>query len=301
MKSGFIAILGRPNVGKSTFLNAILSKRVSIVSPKPQTTRDDIEGILTEKDAQMVFIDTPGLFDSSEALDQYMVKEARSSLSGADALLYIVSAENTDTSIDDALLKSLKTNAPLYIAINKIDLASAPQMEELIKHYSSLYPSAHILQMSALTNFGLKDVKEAVKSSLREGPSYFPEGSLTDKDEPFMAKEEIRQELLHFLKDEVPHQSAVVITKFASKGDEIKIEATIFVEKLTQRGIVIGKNGDMIKRISMTARRNLEKQWKKHVQLYLMVRYEPEWRNKPDKLKAFGYSKDKDDDEGSSF
>lgn len=300
MKSGFVAILGRPNVGKSTFINALLSKRVSIVSPKPQTTRDDIEGILTEKDAQMVFIDTPGLFESGEALDQYMVKQARSSLSGADAILYIVSAESLDTTADDAILKSLKFSCPLYIAINKIDLARAPDMEKLLAHYKETYPKATIIQMSALTNFGLKDVKEAIKGSLHEGPAYFPEEAITDKDKPFFAKEEIRQELLHFLKDEVPHQSAVVINKFKETPDEVKIDATIYVEKLSQRGIVVGKGGDMIKRISMTSRRNLEKEWKKHVVLLVMVRYEPEWRNKPDKLKAFGYSKDIDGNEGPS-
>ncbi len=295
MKSGFIAILGQPNVGKSTFLNALLSKRVSIVSPKPQTTRDNIDGILQNKDAQMVFIDTPGLFEGEGNLDKYMNKEAKSSLSGADAAIYIVSAENKDTSKDDKILSSLKMDCPLFIVINKIDLARAPEMEVLLKHYVSTYPDATILQMSALTNFGLKEVKEAVKSVIPEGPSYFSSDAYTDKDEVFAAKEMIRSEILHFCKDEVPHQSAVTIDSFKESKDIVKIVASIYVEKEGQVAILIGKGGEMIKRISMTARRNLQKEWKKRVELVVKVRHEANWRNRPDKLKNFGYG---EEDEG---
>lgn len=290
MKSGFIAILGQPNVGKSTFVNALLSKRVSIVSPKPQTTRDNIDAVFQRKDAQLVFIDTPGLFESEGSLDKFMNKEARSSLSGADAALFIVSAENLDTSKDDKILSSLKLNCPLFIVINKIDLAIAPDMERLLKHYISNYPEATVLQMSAITNFGLKEVRDAVSKVVPEGPAYFGEGVYTDKDSLFMAKEMIRSEILHFLKDEVPHQSAVTIDSFKESKDIVKIQASIYVEKEGQVAIVIGKGGEMIKRISMTARRNLQKEWKKRVELIIQVRHEPNWRNKPDKLRSFGYS-----------
>ncbi len=292
MKSGFIAILGQSNVGKSSFVNALLSKRVSLVSPKKQTTRDNIDAILQNKDSQMVFIDTPGLFDGEGALDKYMNKEARGSLSGADAAIYIVSAENLDTSKDDKILSSLKMDCPLFIIINKIDLARAPDMEKLLKHYVSSYPEASIMQMSVLTNFGLKEVKEAVKASLPEGPSYFDDEALTDKDKLFAAKEMIRGEILHFCKDEVPHQSAVTIDSFKESKDIVKIMATIYVEKEGQVAILIGKSGEMIKRISMTARRNLQKEWKKRVELLVKVRHESNWRNKPDKLKDFGYCED---------
>ena len=292
MKSGFIAILGQPNVGKSTFVNALLSKRVSIVSPKPQTTRDNIDGILQSKDAQMVFIDTPGLFEGEGTLDKYMNKEARSSLSGADAAIFIVSGENLDTGKDDKILSSLKLTCPLFILINKIDLVMAPDMEKLLKHYVSSYPEATILQMSALTNFGLKEVKEAVKAALPEGPMYFSSEVFTDKNELFAAKEMIRNEILHFCKDEVPHQSAVTIDSFKESKDIVKIRASIYVEKEGQVAILIGKGGQMIKKISMTARRNLQKEWKKRVELLLKVRHEANWRNKPDKLKSFGYSEE---------
>lgn len=293
MKSGFIAVLGAPNVGKSTFINAVLSKKVSIVSPKPQTTREALEAIYTDKECQLIFIDTPGLFDSSEALDQYMNKEARGAISSADAVIYMVSGAEGSYEQDDKTLNTLHFSCPLFIVINKIDLATAPMMEKAIAHFSTSYPNAKVFQLSALTNFGIKDLRDALKEAMKEGPAYFPEGEITDKDRPFFAKEEIRQELLHFLKDEVPHQSAVVIDSFKEKDESIKILATIYVEKPSQEAIVIGKGGQMIKAISMTARRNLMKEWKKRVELLVKVSYEPNWRNKVDKLKAFGYGQQK--------
>ncbi len=293
MKSGFVAILGRPNVGKSTFLNAVLSKKVSIVSPKPQTTRDNIIGVLTEKDYQMVFIDTPGLFEGEAALDKFMNKEARSSLGDADICLFMISADNfQEDDPDFKTLKALKLNCPFIILVNKIDLATAPKMEALLNKLHEEFPNKEIIQMSALTNFGLKDVKEAVAKYLPEGPMYYEEGTITDKGTAFDIKETIRYEMLHFLSDEVPHQSAVTIDSLNEKSKEIYSEATIWVEKKSQIGIVVGKGGDMIKKISMTARRDLEKRLHKHVDLRIEVRQAADWRQKSDRLKAFGYSKD---------
>ncbi len=294
MKSGFVAILGRPNVGKSTFLNAILSHKVSIVSPKPQTTRDNIIGVLTEKDYQMVFIDTPGLFEGEGALDKFMNKEARSSLSDADICLFMISADNFDEDDPDfKTLKLLKLNCPFIILINKIDLATAPKMESLLAKLKEEFPNNEIIQMSALTNFGLKDVKDAIVKYLPEGPLYYEEGTLTDKSSSFFIKETIRYEMLHFLSDEVPHQAAVTISNLEEKSKELYCEATIWVEKKSQIGIVVGKGGEMIKKISMTARRELEKRLKKHVDLRIEVRQAADWRQKADRLKAFGYSKEK--------
>lgn len=292
MKSGFVAILGRPNVGKSTFLNAILSKKVSIVSPKPQTTRDNILGILTEKDYQMVFIDTPGLFEGEGALDRFMNKEARSSLADADVVLYIIAADSKDNETDFKTLKALKLNCPFLLLVNKIDLMRAPEMETLLTKIAEAFPRTKVLQMSALTNFGLKDIKDEVAHLLPEGPLYFEKESITDKGTAFAIKETIRYELLHFLSDEVPHQAAVTIDSLREKEKELFAEATIFVEKKSQIGIVVGKNGEMIKKISMSARHELERRLHKHVDLRVEVRYAPEWRNKSDKLREFGYSKD---------
>jgi GTP-binding protein Era len=296
MKSGFCAILGRPNVGKSTLLNAILSKKVSIVSPKPQTTRDQILGIYNEKGLQIVFIDTPGLFESDEALDKAMNKSARSALRDVDCILYMIDASVEDYTEDDKLLSSLKSTKPWILAFNKIDLATAPMMEKALTHYQTLYPKAQILQISALTNFGLKDVKDAVASYLSEGPAYYPETQTSDKDHAFMAKEIVRQELLHFLKQEIPHQSAVYIASFKEDKETAKVNGVIYVEKETQKGIVIGRGGEMIKKISMSARHELERMWQKHVILLLEVEYSPNWRNDAAKLKKLGYGDQDDED-----
>ena len=293
MKSGFVAILGQPNVGKSTFLNAILSKKVSIVSPKPQTTRDKILGILTEKDYQMVFIDTPGLFEGEEALDRFMNKEARRSLADADAALYIIAADTKNLEADLKMIRSLNISCPVFILVNKIDLARAPEMEAILSKIAEAFPDTKLYQMSALTNFGLKDIKEAVAAVLPEGPQFYEKDALTDKSDAFTVKETIRAGLLHFLSDEVPHQSAVTVESMRGNGKEVHIEATIWVEKKSQIGIVVGQGGLMIKRISMTARRELERVWHKHVDLRVEVRDAPDWRNKTDKLKAFGYSEEK--------
>jgi GTP-binding protein Era len=296
MKSGFCAILGRPNVGKSTLLNALLSKKVSIVSPKPQTTRDQILGIYNEKGLQIVFIDTPGLFQSDEALDKAMNKAARSSLQDIDCLLYLIDASNEDYSEDETILAGIHTTKPWILAFNKIDLATAPMMEALTTHYRTLYPQAEQIQLSALTNFGLKEVKEAVASHLSEGPVYYPEEQISDKDHAFMAKEIVRQELLHFLKQEIPHQSAVYVSSFKEDKETAKINAVIYVEKETQKGIVIGHGGEMIKKISMSARHELERMWQKHVILVLDVEYSPNWRNDAAKLKKLGYGVKDDED-----
>jgi GTP-binding protein Era len=295
MKSGFVAILGRPNVGKSTLLNALLSKKVSIVSPKPQTTRDEILGIYNEKDLQIVFIDTPGIFESNEALDKTMVKSAFSATKDIDCVLYLIDVTNPDFAEDEKLLKRFSSAIPLILGLNKIDLADAPTVEGVANHYKELLPSAEQIQLSALKNFGLKAVKEAVVSHFKEGPAYYPEEQITDKDHSFMAKEIIRQELLHFLKQEVPHQCAVYIASYKEDNQTAELHATVYVEKETQKAIVIGKGGEMIKKISMSARHELERMWKKHVSLYLEVEYAPNWRNNVAILKKLGYGNDDDD------
>jgi GTP-binding protein Era len=294
MKSGFVAVMGRPNAGKSTLVNALLSKTVSIVSPRAQTTREAIMGILNEKEKQIVFIDTPGLFVPKEALDKAMVASARESAKGVDAIAYLVDASVTDTAVDEEMIDSLKATCPLLICVNKIDLITADVGDGLIKHYQARFPEATVLPMSALTNFGLKELKTALDGVLKEGPQYFPVEAITDKDKPFQAKEEVRLQLLHFLKEEVPHQCAVTIDSYKEKDDHAKIEATIYCEKKSQVGIIVGRNGEMIKRISMSARRQLEGRWHEHVTLIVEVKYEPNWRDDPAKLVKFGYGKDDD-------
>ncbi len=299
MKSGFCTILGRPNVGKSTLLNAILSKKVSIVAPKAQTTRDDIVGVYNEKEAQIVFIDTPGLFDGEESLYKQMNKSARKSLSGVDVALFLIDSSVQDYSMDDSLLSSIKTDAPILLVFNKIDLATAEMMEKTKAHYSEKFPLYQQIEISALNNFGFKDLKNAIKEHLNEGELYYDRDTYTDKDNSFMAKEVIREELLHFLKQEIPHECAIVVNSYKEKENEVTIKATIVCEKETQKPIIIGKNGDMIKKVSMTARRNLEKMWKKHVTLYTKVECLPGWRNDIRKLANLGYGQKAD--EGEDF
>jgi GTPase len=295
MKSGFVSILGRPNVGKSTLVNALLSKKVSIVTPRAQTTRDTIMGVLNEKDLQIVFIDTPGLFEGKIALDKFMNQEARSSIRQVDAVVYLIDASTEDVSVDEDIIRSLRISSPLIIGINKIDLATAPGVEERLKHFKDVFPTATVIQLSALENYGLKELKTEVIKNFKDGPAFFPTDAITDKDHSFEAREVIREELLHFLNDEIPHQSAVLIDSFTEKDNSAKIKATIFVEKESHVAIVIGKGGQMIKKISMSARRELERMWHEHVTLETIVKFEPNWRSKPGKLREFGYSADERD------
>lgn len=296
MKSGFVAILGRSNVGKSTLLNALLSKKVSIVTPKQQTTREDVLGILTEKDYQMIFIDTPGLFTGKTKLDSFLNKESRRSFSDADVMLYLIDAKDGLTEEDESNInKLMKFDKPLLLLINKIDDQGPNEMIELLKLLEEKYPSLKKIQLSALTNFNLKEVKEAVTSYFKDETQYYPDDMITDKDLSFMIKETVREKVLHFLKQEIPHQVAVVVKK-VKEGKEIEAQVLIICEKDSQKGIIIGKKGDTIKKIGMAARQDLERQTKKHVILLTMVQVYPAWRNDPAFLAKIGYGKTSDPD-----
>jgi len=296
MKVGFCALLGRPNVGKSTLLNALLSHKISIVTPKAQTTRDDIVGVYNEKSVQIVFVDTPGLFEGEEALYKIMYRSARSALASIDVVLYLIDATQNAYEYDDKMIKSLKTDAPIILVYNKIDLVTIDKMIALKDHYNSLFPSYKKIEISALTNFGLKDIKEAIKGFLKEGMPYYPQDMITDRDKPFMAKEIIREQILHFLKNEIPHECAVVISSFSEEKGAYFIEATIACEKESQKRIIIGSGGQMIKKISMNARRSLEKMWQSHVTLKCLVNVVPGWRNNLQKLAKLGYGKQTDEE-----
>lgn len=291
MKTGFVALLGRPNAGKSTLLNAILSKKVSIVSPRSQTTRDDILGIYNEKDLQIVYVDTPGLFEGEEALYKAMYHSARRSLSDVDALCYLVDCSIDSFEQDDAFIKSIKLDKPKFLLLNKIDKVRLPRMEEIKEHFKETAKDYKIIEISALKNFGLKDIKTALKEALPEGLPFYPEDVITDKDKPFLAKEVIRESLLHFLKEEIPHDCAVVIDSFEEKkdGKSAIVRAIIYCSKNNQKAIIVGKNGDMIKKISMRSRHEMEGMWKMNVSLYCEVEVLENWRNDPRKLLKVGY------------
>ncbi len=290
MKVGFVAILGRPNAGKSTLLNALLSKKVSVVSPKAQTTRDSILGILNEKGKQIVFVDTPGIFKGEGALDRHMNKTAFDSSKGVEAVLYLLDGERKDLEEDFKIVASLKEKCPIFLVLNKIDLLRPEEAFEKKAQIKERFPSYPLIEASFLKNFGIKEVKEAIEPLLTEGEPFYPEGMITDKDLPFQTKEVIRQKMLHFLSQEVPHQAAVLISSFKKEKGAYFIEATIVTEKMAHQAIVIGKGGAMIKKISMSARHELESMWHEKIAL-LSIRVEarPGWRNDPKTLVELGY------------
>ena len=290
MKVGFAAILGRPNVGKSTLLNGLLSKKISIVSPRAQTTRDAVSGVLTEKDAQIVFVDTPGIYYGEEKLDSHMRRAAFSSSRDVDVLLYLLDASVASLEEDFRIFRSIDSAAPRFFVLNKIDLIHIEQAEKLTAEIRESFPDVTIIRASFIENFGFKEVKEAILPFLKEGQPFYPEDVLSDKDMNFQAREIIREKLLHFLREEVPHQSAVRIGLFEEKKGGIVLEATVICDKPAHKAIIIGKGGAMIKKISMAARQEMERVFHTRVlSLKLDVECVPGWRSSPGALNALGY------------
>lgn len=290
MRSGFVAILGRPNAGKSTLINALLSKKVSIVSPKAQTTRDAIMGIYEEKDLQIVFVDTPGIHQGERRLDSHMRRSAFSSSRDVDAILYLFDASCKDIGEDFRIVDSISSEATRIFVLNKIDLIRPEEGKEKIALIQEHYPDAKIIEASFKENFGLKEIKEAVIPLLSGEMPYFPSDMITDKDMSYQAKEVIREKMLHFLRDEIPHSSAVKIDSLKQKEDGLEIIATIILDKENHKGIVIGKGGSMVNKISVAAHQELERMWKRHINiLALRVRVVPGWRDSPKALIDIGY------------
>ena len=290
MKIGFVSILGRPNVGKSTLLNALLSKKVSIVSPKAQTTRDAISGILNEKDYQIVFVDTPGIFYGKEKLYSLMKKTAFESSRDVNAIIYMVDASAKTLDEDIKIYNSINSDAPRIVVLNKIDLIKAEEAKEKKEIISENMKPALLIEASIKENFGLKEIKDGLYSYLEEGEPFYPTNIITDKDKAYQAKEIIRGKLLHFLRQEIPHQCAVVISSFKENDDKIEISAKIVTEKENQKGIIIGKGGNMIKSIKTAAKKEMETSWHKNVaSLKIEVEADPGWRDSIKKLIEYGY------------
>lgn len=291
MKTGFVTIIGRTNAGKSTLLNKILKKKVSIATSKPQTTRNSIQGVYNDDDSQIIFVDTPGLVSPHHELDSFMKKQALSSLSGVDAVIYMLDAYlGFDIEVEKEMKSRLSTlDVPLFIVLNKIDLATAPKMEKMKKEFKEYYNPTKIIEMSALDGFGIDDVITSVKEVLLDGEKYYPENMLSNHPMSFLFSEIIREQLLLNLKYEVPHSCAVRIDKVERKTDTTHILATIITERDSQKGIIIGKNGEMIKKIGRLARIELESILKRKVNLKLFVAVENDWRNSRRILKELGY------------
>ena len=290
MKSGFVSILGRPNVGKSTILNAIINRKVSIVTDKSQTTRNQIRGIYQGEDSQIIFIDTPGIHKPHAKLGEEMNIMAYSAAHDADVNILVVDASRPFGEGDTFLLEHLDIkNVPLIIVFNKIDQVRITEVLKLKEQYLALLPKAIIIETVATDKFNLDLLIKTVVDSLPEGPLYYPVDVVSDKDEIFQIKEIIREKVLKILREEVPHAIAIYVRGFEDEKDEAHIVADIIVEKDSQKGIVIGSNGKRIKEIGQKARISIEKLLKKHVFLELFVKVETDWRNNEKMLEKYGY------------
>ena len=290
-KSGFVAIIGRPNVGKSTLLNTMLGEKIAIVSSKPQTTRTSITGILTKDDTQYIFIDTPGIHKPRTRLGDYMVKSAFSSLSGADAVLFVIEADSKPSPTELKIIERLKQqDLPVYLIINKIDVKSKEKLGQTILDYSPLMDFTDVIPVSALKNDGVDIILSEVCRHFKDDRFFFPEDMITDQPERQIAAEVIREKILRLTDDEIPHGTAVTIEDFKEKNNLISIRAEIFCEKASHKGIIIGKNGETIKKIGTYARQDLEESFGCRVFIDLWVKVKKNWRDSVSAAKNFGYT-----------
>lgn len=290
-KSGFAAVIGRPNVGKSTLLNNLIGQKLLIVSDKPQTTRNRIHCVLTTEEAQVIFLDTPGIHRPRHKLGQVMVKTALSTFKGVDLILFLVEGNIAPGPGDRYIARALKDiGTPVYLIINKIDLPVGGR-DAIREQYEGLLPFAGVHQVSALEGTNLAEVSRDIIDALPEGPKYYPDDMVTDQPERFVAAELIREKILMLTHDEIPHSTAVVIEEMSERdtGSMTDIRAVIHVERDSQKGIVIGKGGKVLKEVGSLARKDLEVLLGSPVYLELWVKVKKEWRNKEAYLREFGY------------
>jgi len=280
--SGFVSILGRPNAGKSTLLNALVGFKVAIVANKPQTTRTSIQGVLTTPESQVIFLDTPGIHRADSAIGRRMMDSVRAALNERDLLLYLADATERFTERDREALRLLKDSAtPVLLLLNKTDLVKQQEvLLPLIDEYRKLHEFADVLPVSALRNLNLDALREAIVSRMPEGPQYFPEDHVTDQPERFIAAELVREKILQQTEQEVPHSVAVIIDRWDEAPNITRIYATIYVEREGQKGIVIGSGGAMLKQIGTHAREEMEKLFGVKIFLQLHVKVQPNWREK---------------------
>jgi GTPase len=293
-KSGFIGVIGRPNVGKSTLFNAIIGEKISIIADKPQTTRNKITGIKNLPEAQLIFLDTPGIHKATTRLNRAMVQTAQEALGDADILLMLVEANSAVHSQDIFIIETLAAiEAPVFLLINKIDLVEKNLLLPLIDKFRGLYDFQEIFPISARKGEGLDDLLQSIKEALPEGPQYFAEDTFTDATQRFIAAEFIREKIMLLTKQEIPYVSAVVVDVFKEDEEKnlIKISATINVEKDSQKAIMIGKKGMMLKNIGTQARLDMEKLFGSKVFLELFVRVKKDWTTSEKLLQEFGILK----------
>lgn len=287
-KSGFVSIVGKPNVGKSTLMNALVGDNLSIITSKAQTTRHRIMGVLTGDQFQIVYSDTPGILDPQYALHKSMMSFVHSSLEDADLILYVVDLMEKQDEVD--LLDQLAMGStPVLLVINKSDLGKGSRVEDKIDYWNLLHPEVEIMAVSALERLNIDVLFEKIIERIPVHPPYYPEDTMTDKSERFFASEILREQIFKHYKQEVPYSTEVDITSFKDDEDIIRIRAEIIVERKTQKGIIIGKGGEAIKIVGTAARKQLEDFFGKKVFLETFVKVEQDWRKKDKMLKKFGY------------
>ena len=289
-KSGFVNIVGNPNVGKSTLMNDLVGERVSIITSKAQTTRHRIMGIVNTPEYQIVFSDTPGVLAPKYKLQESMLSYSEGALTDADVLLYVTDVVEDPTKNADFLAHVAAEKVPVLLVINKIDLLKdQKQLEEIVDRWRTMLPNAEIFPTSATEGFNVQNLMKRIDELLPEGEPYFGKDALTDKPARFFVTEIIREKILLNYDKEVPYSAEVIVEKFEEKETSIHIMAVIYVERDSQKGILIGKGGAMLKKVGTEARKDIEKFFGKSVYLELFVKVEPNWRNRENKLRSFGY------------
>lgn len=289
-KAGFVNIVGNPNVGKSTLMNDLVGERISIITSKAQTTRHRITGIVNTPEYQIVFSDTPGVLSPKYKLQESMLSFSEGALTDADILLYVTDVVEDPTKNADFLAKVAKEKIPVLLVINKIDLLNGQNdLNKLVEKWSQLLPNAEIFPTSALEHFNVTNLMARIVELLPPSPPYFGKDALTDKPARFFVTEIIREKILLNYDKEVPYSTEVIVEKFDESETAIHIMAVIYVERDSQKGILIGKSGTMLKKVGTEARKDIEKFFDKRVYLELFVKVEPNWRNRENKLRSFGY------------
>lgn len=288
-KSGYVSIVGNPNVGKSTLVNKLIGRDLTITTPKAQTTRHRILGLINGENYQLVLSDTPGIIDPAYEMQNSMMNFVKESLVDADVLIYMIAIDEDQTKDEKLLDKIKKIKIPLLVLINKIDSSNQKDLESAVSYWSSVFPSAKIIPISALTGFFVEELLQIIIELLPESPAYFPKDQLSDKSERFFVNEAIRKSILHIYDKEVPYAVEVITESFKEEEKIIRIQSVIFVERDTQKGIIIGHKGVQLKRVGTSARKDIQTFFGKKVHLELFVKVEKNWRSNPKQLKRFGY------------
>jgi GTP-binding protein Era len=288
-KSGYVSIVGNPNVGKSTLVNALMGRDLSITTPKAQTTRHRILGLINGDSYQLILSDTPGIIQPAYEMQNSMMDFVKESLADADVLLYMISIEEKQIK-DQALVERIKkSKIPLFVLINKIDTSSQAELEAAVSEWSAIFPNGKVIPVSALTGFFVPELLQMLIELLPESPPYFPKDQLSDKPERFFVNESIRKSILEHYDKEIPYAVEVITESFKEEDKIIRIQAVILVERETQKGIVIGHKGEQLKKVGIAARKDLASFFGKKIHIELFVKVQKNWRSNPQQLKRFGY------------